>query len=78
MPCRVGITTDPNTRREQWRDQVVGFKNWRILSRFRNRAEAQKYEDRYARTYGCHAHPGGADAPGIWHVYRFDYTRERG
>jgi hypothetical protein len=76
MLCRVGITTDPDTRREQWKSQVVGLKNWRILNSFRSKAKAQEYESRYARMHGCHAHPGGADAPGIWYVYRFDYTRE--
>ena len=78
MPCRVGITTDPDTRRDQWKSQVVGFTNWRILSNFRSRAEAQEYETRYAKRYGCHAYHGGADAPGTWYVYRFDYTRTRG
>ena len=65
MPCRVGITTDPDTRREQWESQVVGLKNWRILRSFRSKAKAQEYEIWYARTYGCHSHPGGADASGL-------------
>jgi len=77
MPCRVGITTDPEVRRAYWQSQVAGFKNWRILNRFRSREEAQGYESRYARRYGCQAAPGGADAPGTWYVYRFDYTRTR-
>lgn len=78
MPCRVGITTEPDVRRAYWQNQVVGFTNWRILSRFRSKAEAQAYETRYARRYGCQASAGGADAPGTWCVYRFDYTRTRG
>ena len=28
MPCRVGITTDPATRKAYWEGQVVGFRNW--------------------------------------------------
>jgi len=59
MPCRVGITTDPKTRKLFWQSQVVGFTNWRILSKFKDRAEAQAYETRYARRYGCQASPGG-------------------
>jgi len=78
MPCRVGITTDPDTRRAYWQNQVVGFTNWRILKSFRRRAEAQEYETQYAKRYGCQASPGGADAPGTWYVYRFDYSRTRG
>jgi len=65
MPCRVGITTDPDTRREQWRSQVVGFTNWKVLDSFRSRAAAQEYVTWYARRYGCHAYHGGADVPGL-------------
>jgi len=78
MPCRVGITTDPDTRRAYWQNQVVGFRNWQILNRFRSKAEAQGYETRYARRHGCQAYAGGPDAPGTWYAYRFDYTRRRG
>jgi len=75
MPCRVGITTDPATRKAAWQSQVVGFANWRILGTFRNREEAQQCETNYAARYGCHAHPRGAEARGPWYVYRFDYAR---
>ena len=78
MPCRVGITTNPGARRAYWQNQVVGFASWRILKNFRNKAAAQEYETQYALRYGCQAAPGGADAPGTWSVYRFDYTRRRG
>lgn len=75
MPCRVGITTDPETRRASWENQVVGLTNWRILGKYRSRAEAQQHESQYASKYGCRAHGGGADATPPWYVYRFDYTR---
>ncbi len=78
MSCRVGITTDPHTRRAYWQNQVVGFTNWRILKSFRHKTEAQEYETQYAERYRCQAHAGGPDAPGIWYVYRFDYTRAHG
>ena len=65
MPRRVGITTDPDTRRAYWQNQVVGFTNWRILSRFRSRTEAQAYETRYARRYGCQA---SANIPPVGHM----------
>jgi len=77
MPCRVGITTDPNARRAYWESQVVGLRDWRILKTFSRKAEAQEYETQYAAKYGCQAHAGGADTPGTWYVYRFDYTRTR-
>jgi len=53
MPCRVGITTNLDRRREEWEDQVVGFRNWIILEQFDNRDDAQAYEDEYAREHGC-------------------------
>jgi hypothetical protein len=77
MPCRVGITTDPGERRARWQSQVVGFINWKILGSFMSKSEAQQYETRYAKKYGCRAAPGGPDVPGPWYVYRFDYTRTR-
>ena len=77
MPCRVGITTNPDARRAHWQGQVVGFRDWRILKTFTNRSKAQEYETQYAARYGCQASGGGADAPGTWYVYRFDYTRTR-
>lgn len=77
MPCRVGITTNPELRKRQWEAKVVGLTNWRILGTYRNRAEAQDREDKYAERHGCRAHHGGADAAGMWSVYRFDYIRTR-
>jgi hypothetical protein len=78
MPCRVGITTDPKGRRADWESQVVGLRNWRILKSFASEAKAQEYETRYAARYDCQAYRGGRSASGIWYVYRFDYTRDRG
>ena len=78
MPCRVGITTDPKGRRAYWETQVVGLKNWRILKKYPDKAKAQEHETQYAAKHGCQAYHGGADAQGIWCVYRFDYTRKQG
>lgn len=78
MPCRVGITTDPDTRRSAWESRVTGLRNWQILGKYTNRSDAQAHETRYAKTYGCKASPGGADARGLWYVYRFDYDRDLG
>ena len=77
MPCRVGITTNPIERRIYWQSQVIRFKNWRIIKKFRTQEEAQVYENWYADKYNCRAHVGGPHSPGIWCVYRFDYLRER-
>lgn len=77
MPCRVGITTDPEERRAYWQNQVVGFKNWQILAETKTKERAQELETRYARRHNCQAHPGGPNLPGLWYVYYFEYTRER-
>ncbi len=76
MLCRVGITTDPDTRRAYWQNRVVGFGNWQILKSFGSKAMAQEYEALYAEKHRCQAFPGGADALGTWYVYRFDYIRD--
>lgn len=79
MPCRVGMTTRPQTREKEWQAVVTGFKNWRILERVDGRDEAQRLENHYAKQYGCKASGGGddPDKPGDkWFVYRFEYTRE--
>ncbi len=78
MPCRVGITTNPEARKSQWASRCIGMTNWRILGTYRDRDSAQQHENRYAETTGCHAHPGGNEAPGLWYVYRFDYVRDMG
>ncbi len=77
MPCRVGITTDKETRKTYWKGQVEGFSGWRILANYSTRNEAQAHEDRYAKQNKCQAAGGGGTAPGTWHVYRFDYTRTK-
>lgn len=77
MPCRVGITTNPDERRAYWETQVVGLTNWRILEWYSSREDAQAHENRYAQQSGCQASHGGAPAQGPWAVYRFDYTRTR-
>ena len=75
MPCRVGITTRPEKRKSEWEREVIGLRNWEIIGSYPTKSQAQAHEDRYANQHGCIAAHGGADAPGIWYVYRFDYTR---
>lgn len=77
MPCRVGISTNPEARRADWERRVVGLRNWRIIGTHYTRIEAQAQEDDYANRHGCISHGGGRDARGPWHVYRFDYIRKR-
>jgi len=86
MPCKVGITTDPEARRAYWQNQAIGFMNWQILNIFRSKAAAKEYETAYALRHGCEAALGDSDALGTakesateydwWHVYHFDYATE--
>ena len=77
MPCRVGITTDPDTRKKYWENQVVGFSRWRILKSFSTKDAAQKFENEYSKKHGCKAHAGGPDTKGTWYAYRFDFSRSK-
>jgi len=77
MPCRVGITTNPDERKAYWESQVVGLKNWSIIGQYSSKSQAQEHENRYARNTGCKAHAGGPDTRGTWYVYRFDYSRSK-
>lgn len=86
MPCRLGITTDPEERRIYWQNQAIGFADWQILNSFRSKAAAKEYETGYALRNGCEAALGDSDATGTgreyevqynwWYVYHFDYTAE--
>ena len=85
MPCRVGITTNPQQRRVQWEGRVVGLKNWRTHGSHLSKEDAQDEEDRLVYDCNsngsrgtCHGRAGGGDPKGQgWTVYSFDYTRER-
>ena len=82
MPCRVGITRDPETRKAYWEGQVVGLSNW-SQTYIGSKADAQSEEDtRQAdctlsgNRGTCHAHAGGGDPEAWgWYVYEFDYDR---
>ena len=79
MPCRVGITTDPTSRRTYWDGRVVGLRDWRIVSQHSTKSAAQQAEMEYARRSGCVYYPGGSGRPrATWCVYRFTYDRDMG
>jgi len=86
MPCKVGITTNPESRRVYCENQAMGFTNWQILEVFRSKTAAKEYETAYALRHGCEADLGGSDVPitsrepttehDWWYVYHFDYEME--
>lgn len=77
MPCRVGITTDPDRRRREQKNSHYGFTNWHIVKAFAKRSDAQDYERWYASRYDCQASGGGRIARGPWYVYVFTYSRKK-
>ena len=85
MPCRVGITTDPQKRRKYWESRVIGLENWRTHGIHLSKEDAQKEEDRRVQDCSsrgnrgtCHGHAGGGDPKDeVWTVYSFDYTRDQ-
>lgn len=87
MPCRVGITTNPEQRKRYWESRVIGFRNWQTHGYYLNKDDAQAKEDRlvqhcsvYERHRGaCHGRAGGGSPYEIgWTVYSFDYARDPG
>jgi len=86
MPCRIGITTNPEVKQAYWQNQATGFMNWQILNIFRSKAAAKEYETAYAFRHKCEVTPSASEALSItkelmteykwWYVYHFDYETE--
>ena len=86
MQCKVGITTNPESKQVYWQNQATGFTNWQILEIFRSKAAAKEYETAYALRHGCEAELGDSDSPITameptkehewWYIYHFDYAPE--
>ena len=76
MACRVGITTDPRRREEEWRQKYPNLHGWEILGKYPTKSDAQEREKQEAGRRGCVAHAGGDDpdyANALWHVYYFQH-----
>lgn len=75
MGCRIGITTNLQSRKTYWKRQYQNLKNWKVLTEQPlSRDEAQAMENRLAEEYGCDAHHGGDDPYSPWwFVYYFEY-----
>lgn len=84
MPCRVGITTNLSSRKQQWKSEVVGLSNWR--EEFVGSKDEAQQREFYAQISceqkgdrgTCHAHSGGGDPDEYgWYIYEFDYVRKK-
>ena len=83
MPCIVGITTNLEQEKKEWKSRVIGLKNWRRRGSFSNKKHAQAKQVRLVQECSesentCYGHPGsgGPDEKG-WIVYSFEYMRKR-
>ena len=74
MGCRIGITTRPDERREEWEDIFPFLSDWRILATVQSKTAAQKKENELAKKYGCEASAGGSGPENAtWYVYMFRF-----
>ena len=73
MSCRIGMTTDIESRRRYWLRECPGMKNWQILAGPLNKREAQQAESLLAQEHGCTSYPGGdGEVLDNWYVYGFN------
>ena len=79
MPCRIGITTNPDDRSAYWNRRVQGMRDFEIISIHQSKSAAQAAENRIAASHGCVSNPGGGGPrKATWRVYHFYYTRDMG
>ena len=73
MVKRVGITTDPEERRQHWENEHPSLRQWKIVFKGLTYEQAQEEENLYINK-GYQGHPGGEKKPGsIYSVYTFEY-----
>ena len=74
MACRIGITTAPDRRKQEWQKQYPHMSDWKILTTCSSKSEAQAEEERLSKEHGCEAHPGGdGNEDATWYVYMFNH-----
>lgn len=77
MACRIGVTTDPESRRARWEQwclrQGHPMKNWEIVGEFSIQEEAEEAGNDLAAKLGGEASPGAPDMDGPWHLYKVEY-----
>ena len=73
MPCRIGITTDPDRQQEEWAAAHPSLYRWQILGWYRTQDEARQTERIYAASRECEADAGGPSNGPLWAVYQFEY-----
>lgn len=78
MDYRIGITTRPDARKEEWKQIYPSLRDWVILEKHDSKEDAELQEMRLARVMGCIPSdfgdiPEEADPGKPWCVYRFAF-----
>lgn len=74
MPCRVGMTTNLEERKQHWKGEYPNLSGWEVIKGGLSYSAALKLESEHAKAHGCVSYPGGEDnGKSNWSVYKFNY-----
>ena len=73
---KVGVTSDPKTKRSYYQNQIKGYCNWQIIETYTCRDEAQEYANLYSCEFECELDSKCTESGPIFYVYRLEYQRQ--
>ena len=77
MPCRMGITTNPARRQQEWLEKHPFMSNWEVMAGpYTLKTKAKEEQDRLVALHGCEDSGDGGDHDthsSRWYVYGFNY-----
>ena len=74
MACRVGIATNPERRKKEWKNEYPSLRNWKVVKTFESKSDAQAFETRLASDRRCVSSAGGdGKEHAAWSVYYFEF-----
>lgn len=75
MKCGIGVTRDPEKKKEQLQEQYPGFAGWEILGKYSRYRAAQKAKFRFTEQCDCRPQAESLiynGKTGPWYVYHFE------
>ena len=72
MKKRYGITSDPERREKELKNDFSGLNSFKVEKKFPNQKAAQNWENTKKNQ-----HPGGPKTPGPIYGYSHNYTRRK-
>ncbi len=80
MPCQIGVTSDPDAKREYCSKIYKTFSEWKILETFEDLAEAREAQNKHIKETGCAKSSFEESDDGSfkrkWHVYFFFHGKK--